>query len=206
MTWGEPVVETTSHGTAVTTKVMTNLPPEEVDFNWDMVDFLTSQEFVPQPSLPSASSSSFAHVDDFKQRQKEELERFLQQQKEEEQAFFIQQREEEARRKQQEEIVVATEKKEDQGQKENSETPTVTTVLLDILAELRSLKQMYQTSLSQPKRKRPSRAKQPNPTVTTSTVSPLVISTKSLTGTSSPEVGLGRGKGLRQLKMISSRF
>jgi len=205
MTWGEPVVETASHGTAVTTKVMTNLPPEEVDFNWDMVDFLTSQEFVPQPSLPSASSS-FAHVDDFKQRQKEELERFLQQQKEEEQAFLIQQREEEARRKQQEEIVVATEKKEDQGQKENSETPTVTTVLLDILAELRSLKQMYQTSLSQPKRKRPSRAKQPNPTVTTSAVPPLVISTKSLTGTSSPEVGLGSGKGLRQLKMVPSRF
>jgi hypothetical protein len=120
-----------------------------------------------------------------------------------------QQEEEEARRKHQEETVAAataTEKNEDQGQKENSENQTVTTVLLDILAELRSLKQMYQTSLSRPKRKRPSRAKQPDLSVTTSTLPPLVISTKSLTGTTSPEVGLGRGKGLRQLKRISSRF
>ena len=62
---------------------------------------------------------------------------------------------------------------------------------------------MYQTSLLRPKRKRPSRDKQTNP-VTTPEIPPLVISTKSLTGPSL-QVGLGRGKGLSQLKRIASR-
>ena len=131
------------------------------------------------------------------------MEKFLQQQREAEQAFLLEQKqreEEEARRKRQEEEAV--EKKQSLGEKENSESQTVT-VLLDILAELRSLKQMYQTSLLRPKRKRPSRAKQSSP-VTTPVIPPLVISTKSLTGVN-PEVGLGRGKGLRQLKRIDSR-
>jgi len=203
MNWGAPAVETKSDGIAAATKVNTVQLPEEVDFNWDLVDFLSSQEFVPAPA-PSPLSPSLPHVDDFRQRQKEELEKFLQQQKEAEQAFLLEQQqreeEEEARRKRQEEEAV--EKKQSLGEKENSESQTVT-VLLDILAELRSLKQMYQTSLLRPKRKRPSRAKQPNP-VTTPEIPPLVISTKSLTG-ASPQVGLGRGKGLRQLKRIASR-
>jgi hypothetical protein len=143
-------------------------------------------------------------VENFKQKQKEELEMFLQQQKEAERAFLLQQ-EEEVRKKQEEEVRKKQEEATVVAKKQGCESESVT-VLLDILAELRSLKQMYQASLSRPKRKRPSRAKQPNPTVTTSAVPPLVISTKSLTGTTSPEIGLGRGKGIRQLKMISSRF
>ncbi len=200
MNWGAPAVETRSDGIASATHINTTaLLPNEVDFNWDLVDFLSSsQEFVPAPSPPSPS---LPHVNDFKQRQKEELDKFLQQQREAEQAFLLEQKqreEEEARRKRQTEE--AAEKIQSLG--ENSESQTVT-VLLDILAELRSLKQMYQTSLLRPKRKRPSRAKQSSP-VTTPVIPPLVISTKSLTGVN-PEVGLGRGKGLRQLKRIDSR-
>jgi hypothetical protein len=204
MTWGAPAAETKSDGIAAATKVNTVSLPEEVDFNWDIVDFLSSQEFVPAP-VPSPISPSLPRVDDFRQRQKEELEKFLQQQKEAEEAFLHEQQqreeEEEARRKRQEEE--AAEKKASPGEKEIRESQTVT-ILMDILAELRSLKEMYQTSLLRPKRKRPSRAKQSNP-VTTPEIPPLVISTQSLTR-ASPQVGLGRGKGLRQLKQIASRF
>ncbi len=203
MSWGAPATETKSDGIAAATKVNTVSLPEEVDFNWDIVDFLSSQEFAPAP-VPSPISPSLPRVDDFRQRQKEELEKFLQQQKEAEEAFLHeqQQREEEARRKRQEEEE-AVEKKASPGEKEIGESQTVT-ILMDILAELRSLKEMYQTSLLRPKRKRPSRAKQSNP-VTTPEIPPLVISTQSLTR-ASPQVGLGRGKGLRQLKQIASRF
>lgn len=200
MNWGAPAVGNKNDGITTMTQGNPDLRPEEV--NWDFVDFLSSQEFVPEP-VPSPLSPSLPHVENFKQKQKEELEMFLQQQKEAERAFLLQQ-EEEVRKKQEEEV---RRKQEESAveKKQECESESVT-VLLDILAELRSLKQMYQSSLSRPKRKRPSRAKQPNPTVTTSAVPPLVISTKSLTATTSPEVGLGRGKGIRQLKMISSRF
>jgi hypothetical protein len=203
MTWGEPAAETKSNGTAAATKVNTLSLTEESDFNWDLVDFLSSQEFVPAP-VPSPISPSLPRIDDFKQRQKEELEKFLQQQKEAEEAFLLeqQQREEEETRRKQQEEEEAVEKKASPGEKEISETQTVT-ILLDILAELRSLKEMYQTSLLRPKRKRPSRAKQPIP-VTTPEIPALVISTPSLTRGSS-QVGLGRGKGIKQLKRIASR-
>ena len=203
MNWGAPAVGNKNDGMATMTQGNPDLLPEEV--NWDFVDFLSSQEFVPEP-VPSPHSPSLPHVEIFKQKQKEQLEMFLQQQKEAERAFLLQQ-EEEVRKKQEEEEEVRKKQEEATvvAKKQGCESESVT-VLLDILAELRSLKQMYQAALSRPKRKRPSRAKQPNPTVTTSAVPPLVISTKSLTGTTSPEVGLGRGKGIRQLKMISSRF
>lgn len=201
MNWGAPAVENKNDGIATMNQGNPDLLPEEV--NWDFVDFLSSQEFVPEP-VPSPLSPSLPHVENFKQKQKEELEMFLQQQKEAERAFLLQQ-EEEVRKKQEEEVRRKQEEATVVAKKPECESESVT-VLLDILAELRSLKQMYQASLSRPKRKRPSRAKQPNPTVTTSAVPPLVISTKSLTETTSPEVGLGRGKGIRQLKMISSRF
>lgn len=199
MNWGAPAVENKNDGIATMNQGNPDLLPEEV--NWDFVDFLSSQEFVPEP-VPSPLSPSLPHVENFKQKQKEELEMFLQKQKEAERAFLLQQ-EEEVRKKQEEEVRRKQEEVTVVAKKPECESVTV---LLDILAELRSLKQMYQASLSRPKRKRPSRAKQPNPTVTTSAVPPLVISTKSLTETTSPEVGLGRGKGIRQLKMISSRF
>jgi hypothetical protein len=189
MNWGAPVVENKNDGIATMTQGNPDLLPEEV--NWDFVDFLSSQEFVPEP-VPSPLSPSLPHVENFKQ--KEELEMFLQQQKEAERAFLLQQ-EEEVRRKQEEEAAVAN--------KQGCENESVT-VHLDILAELRSLKHIYQTSLLPPKRKRPSRAKQSTPSVTTSTVPPLVISTQSLTR-ANPEVGLGRGKSIRQLKQIMSR-
>jgi hypothetical protein len=199
MKWGAPAVEKKNEGIASMTQGNPDLLPEEV--NWDFVDFLSSQEFVPEP-VPSPPSPSLPHVDNFKQRQKEELDKFLQQQKEAERAFLLQQ-EEEVRRKQEEEVAAASVAAA-AAKKEGCENETVT-VLLDILAELRSLKQMYQTSLLRPKRKRPSRAKQLNSPVTTSTIPPLVISTQSLTR-ASPEVGVGRGKCMRQLKQITSRF
>lgn len=184
--WGAPAGETAQGNP--------DLLSEEV--NWDFVDFLSSQEFVPEPSLPS----SLPQVENFRQRQKEELEKFIQRQKEAEQAFLLQQQqqEEEVRKKQQQQ-----QQEEVAAKKQEGENQTVT-VLLDILAELRSLKQMYQTSLSRPKRIRPSRAKHVNP-VTKPTVPPLVISTQSSSSSTlrSPEVGLGRGKGLRQLKLIA---
>ena len=190
MNWGAPAVENKNDGIATMTQGNPDLLPEEV--NWDFVDFLSSQEFVPEP-VPSPLSPSLPHVEIFKQKQKEQLEMFLQQQKEAERAFLLQQ-EEEVRRKQEEVVAVA--------KKQGCENESVT-VLLDILAELRSLKHMYQTSLSRPKRKRPSRAKQSIPSVTTSTVPPLVISTQSVTR-ANPEVGLGRGKNMKQLKLITS--
>ncbi len=96
MNWGAPALETKSDGVAAATKVNTALVPEEVDFNWDLADFLSLQELFQVP-LPSPLSPSLPHVDDFRQRQKEKLEKFLQQQKEAEQAFLLeqQQREEE---------------------------------------------------------------------------------------------------------------
>jgi len=191
MIWCAPAVENKNDGIATMTQGNPDLLPEEV--NWDFVDFLSSQEFVPEP-VPSPLSPSLPHVQNFKQKQKEEFEMFLQQQKEAERAFLLQQ-EEEVRRKQEEEAAVA--------KKQGCESESVT-VLLDILAELRSLKHIFQSSLLPPKRKRPSRAKQSTPSVTTSTVPPLVISTQSLTR-ASPEVGLGRGKSIRQLKQIASR-
>jgi hypothetical protein len=62
MIWCAPAVENKNDGIATMTQGNPDLLPEEV--NWDFVDFLSSQEFVPEP-VPLPLSPS-VHITDGK--------------------------------------------------------------------------------------------------------------------------------------------